>query len=304
MSTPVEARTSAARKLATTEMKEPVTLCTHCGSPVETKYSFCWKCGKPMRSKNESSGMYSEKFQVISPSAAIAPDDEDLTLVREAPLGAPQMFSWAVAKDPEAPRASQGSVLKLIAVAVVALALLSLGLFALTRSFSSMGSVTAAQAVPTNMQSDADVAPGRDVTRDAATEPKPQPPAAAPPADDELNTLREKRIAATASDRSAIFQAFAKAEKQYPNDYRFPYERAKLAINEFQSSFHDQAFNALSLAAERAISIGKAHEMLDRLEADKADDFHKLSHGHSEWNQLRKALTSQNTRLLSAKAQF
>jgi len=100
------------------------------------------------------------------------------------------------------------------------------------------------------------------------------------------------------SDRSAILQAFARAEKQYPSDYRFPYERAKLAIKESESHSHDEAFSALSLAAEMAINSGKAHEMLDDLKADKGGDFHKLSHGHHEWAHLAEALKSRDTSLL------
>jgi hypothetical protein len=132
----------------------------------------------------------------------------------------------------------------------------------------------------------------------------PRRTSAARPEEDELNKLRERRIAATTSDRSAILQAFGMAEKQYPNDYRFPYERAKLAIKESQSTSHDEAFKALSLAAEKAIKSGKAHEMLDGLNADKAGDFHKLSHGHHEWKQLAEALKRKDTNLLSANTGF
>ncbi len=70
---------------------------------------------------------------------------------------------------------------------------------------------------------------------------------------------------------------------------------------ERQSSSHDEAFSALSLAAEKAINSGKAHEMLDGLEADKTGDFYKLSHGHHEWTQLGEALNSKDKNLLGAK---
>jgi hypothetical protein len=44
--------------------------------------------------------------------------------------------------------------------------------------------------------------------------------------DDELKKLREKRMSAKPSESSRMFPAFVKVEKQYPRDYRFPYERA------------------------------------------------------------------------------
>ena len=283
------------------KMKEetPATPCTHCGALVETKYPFCWKCGKPMRAKSESPVRYKEKSGAIAATAS-GTDEEDLTVQHEAPPGAPPLFSWALAKDTEGPGSSKGSVLKLIAVGVVVLVLLSLGLFALTYSISRTDSVTTAQTVPANLQSEP--APGREEKRDVATEPAPQRPAGAHPEDDVLKTLRETRLAATSFNRSAVLQAFARAEKQYPNDYRLPYERAKLAIKDPQSGSHEEAFSALSLAAERAISAGKTHEMLHGLTADKAGDFNKLAHDHREWSQLVKALKSQDTSLLSAKA--
>jgi hypothetical protein len=214
------------------------------------------------------------------------------------------MFSWASAKDREAPGSVKSSVLTLIGIAVVVLALVSLGLLALTRSFSGVDSVATAQTGSPNVQTDADSAPGPAGNRDVTGEGAPQPAAAVHSADDELNALRERRNTAKASQQSAVIQAYVRAEKQYPNDYRFPYERAKLAIKKSESNSHDEAFDALSVAAERAIRAGKSLEMLDRLEADETGDFHKLSHGHYEWKQIGEALRKQNTRLLIAKAQF
>ena len=37
-------------------------------------------------------------------------------------------------------------------------------------------------------------------------------------------------MGASDSDRSKVFQAIAKVERQYPRDYRFPYERAKFQM--------------------------------------------------------------------------
>jgi hypothetical protein len=298
--------------IAALKEESPVTTCSHCGLLVETRYAFCWKCGNPLTSKppqppkplkppkNESSVTHSEPRAIIA-SAAVETDDEELTLQHDLhPVSSP-MFSWALAKEPEEAISAKGSVIKLVAVAVLAGALISLGLFGLTRSASRMASATAAQPATPDAQSIESPAPNREVKGAVANEAKPRRTSAAPLEDDELNKLRKRRIAATASDRSAILRAFAKAEKQFANDYRFPYERAKLAITLSHSRAHDEAFNALHLAAEKAINSGKANEMLDGLQADKAGDFQKLSHGHHEWNQLAEALKSKDTNLLGAK---
>ncbi len=285
-------------------MKEesPVTPCPSCRSLVETRYAFCWKCGNQLTTKNESSITHREKPREIMPSAEIATDEEDeLTVQHDVRAAGTPIFSWAMAKEPEPISSSKGSVLKLIAVAVVGLVLVSLGVFALTRSISKFASATA-QPATLNGQSDPTIASSQEVKGDVDNQPTSQRTSSVRPEDDALNKLRKRRIAvadsATVADRSAILQAFARAEKQYPSDYRFPYERAKLTMKESQSHSHDDAFNALSLAAEMAINSGKAHEMLDDLKADKGGDFHKLSHGHHEWADLAEALKKKDTSLL------
>ncbi len=107
-------------------------------------------------------------------------------------------------------------------------------------------------------------------------------------ADDEWKRLKQQRVSATAADKDAIIAALEQAEKKYPNDDRFPYERAKLSITGVTS--HHEAFAALATAAEKAIDNGKAQEMLDSLLADENGDFWKPSHGHREWHELLGAL--------------
>ncbi len=116
-------------------------------------------------------------------------------------------------------------------------------------------------------------------------------------AEDEWKQLRERRIGAKPSETSGIIAAFEAAEKKYPNDYRFPYERAKLSIEGITS--HHEAFAALSLAAEKAIDNGKAQEMLDNLMADKDGDFYKLSRGHHEWQALVQALNNKDKQVIN-----
>jgi len=117
------------------------------------------------------------------------------------------------------------------------------------------------------------------------------------PADEEWKRLRERRSNAKPSESNAIIAAFEDAEKKYPRDYRFPYERAKLSIKGIVS--HDETFGALFLAAEKAIDNAKAQEMLDRLMADKDGDFYKLSRGHHEWQALVQALSNKDKKGLN-----
>lgn len=116
-------------------------------------------------------------------------------------------------------------------------------------------------------------------------------------AEEEWKRLREKRIAAKPSETTEVIAAFEDAEKKYPADYRFPYERAKLSIKGITS--HHEAFGALSVAAGKAIDNGKSKEMLDSLTADKDGDFYKLSRGHHEWQVLMQALNSKDKRGLN-----
>ena len=116
-------------------------------------------------------------------------------------------------------------------------------------------------------------------------------------AEEEWKRLRERRIGAKPSDTKAVIAAFEDAERKYPSDYRFPYDRAKLSIKGITT--HHEAFGALSAAAEKAIDNGKAHEMLDSLMADEDGDFYKLSHGHHEWQALVQALSNKDKRGLN-----
>ncbi len=110
--------------------------------------------------------------------------------------------------------------------------------------------------------------------------------------DTEFKQLQERRLNARPSESADIIDAFSKAEEKYPNDYRFPYERAKLSIKGIVS--HHEAFSALFLAGEKAIDGGKAQEMLDSLTADKDGDFYKMSRGHHEWMTLEEALRKKD----------
>ena len=117
-------------------------------------------------------------------------------------------------------------------------------------------------------------------------------------ADDELKQLRAWRVGAAPADAEKIVAAIESAEKKYPIDYRFPYERAKLSIKGMIS--HHEAFEAIFLAGARAIDNGRAQEMLKDLMSDKDGDFYKMSRGHREWVTLEEALKNKDKSLLTA----
>jgi hypothetical protein len=269
--------------------------CTECGAMIESKYAFCWKCGNAMDSEQNSSISNGRKPPMMMSSQALDLDDELTVQTESRPLSS-TMFSWTNGGTSERHGSTRGSVLKLIAIAAVAFTLVSLGLFGLLRSSTQTASATVESPVAqaaTQPQPQASSPITTEVSRAAPAQTTTQQ-AASP--DDELKKLREKRVSAKPSERPRIYQALAKVEKQYPRDYRFPYERAKLAVT---GSHRAEAFKALNAAAEKAITTGKANEMLSGLETDKADDFSKLAQARPEWSRLVAALKKKDTSLLS-----
>ncbi len=264
-----------------------VRACPDCGSLIEAKYAFCWKCGNSLENERTPS----------------------ITMHHE-PRPMSSMLSWT---NPQPtvdrhPSAARGSVLKLIAIGAISLLLVSLGLFGLLRSGTQTAIATVAPAAsetvqpnqaqqPTTEQPNPNTAITTEVSRTAPSETTTQALPVNP--EDELKKLRERRMAASASERSKIFQAFAKVERQYPRDYRFPYERAKLAVKGSRSSSRSEALKALNTAAQKAITTGKATEMLSGLESDKTGDFSPISQGRYEWSRIVAALKRKDTSLLS-----
>jgi hypothetical protein len=292
----------APRPVKTSEPTE--TPCSECGAMVESRYAFCWKCGHALGGEPKpASGNNSPRGTLLS-SAMI--EDDELTVQHEMRPASASLFPWAATKETEHPSSSRGSVLKLIAIGAVAFLLLALGLFGLTRSDSE----TVATAPATQPTVEAAAQPQQAATTETAAAPIPissvetQPSPTVSPEDELLARLRERRITASNSERPKIVEAFAKIERKYPRDYRFPYERAKLVAKGSQSDSRDEAFKALSVAAERAITNGKASEMLSGLETDKAGDFHRLTQGRQEWLRLVAALKRKDTSLLLTKTQF
>ncbi len=120
---------------------------------------------------------------------------------------------------------------------------------------------------------------------------KPVQTASETSAENDLKRLQERVGIAKPSD-SEVLVSVEDAEKKYPTDYRFTYEHAKLFGKGLIS--HDEAFDALVAAAQKAIDAGKAQDMLDGMMADKDSDFSKLSRGHHEWEVIMQALSNKD----------
>lgn len=295
---PVVKREEPIEPVVTAEKEQPpgVRACLDCGSMIEAKYAFCWKCGHSLLEEDKPIANTRKPGTTIS-SEPLELDDDELTVQHEPRPLSSTMFSWTTARTSQRPAAPRGSVLKLIAIATISLLLLSLGLFGLFRSETPTASATVAQPVAEPSQPNPGATITTEVSRAAPAETTTQQVVVTP--EDELKKLRERRVAATGAERSGIFQAFVKIEKQYPRDYRFPYERAKLAAKGSKASSRSEAFKALTTAAEKAIKTGKANEMLSGLESDKTRDFNQLAQGRYEWARLVAALRRKDTSLLS-----
>ena len=269
-----------------------VRACPDCGSLIEAKYSFCWKCGNAMDAERKPSG----RNPGILMSSAIDLDDE-LTVQHEARPLSSTMLPWTTSSS-QRPATNRGSVLKLMSIGAGALLIVSLGLFGLLRSDTQTASATAPEpaAQQTAPAQTTAAAVTTEVSRSASAQTTTTQQVAPVTPDDELKKLRERGMTASASERSKIMQAFTKVEKQYPRDYRFPYERAKFVV---KAKRRTEAFKALKVAAEKAITTGKASEMLTGLETDKTSDFSELSEGSFKWSRLVAALKRKDTSLLS-----
>ncbi|MGA9997475.1 MAG: hypothetical protein WBP93_18795, partial [Pyrinomonadaceae bacterium] len=82
-------------------------------------------------------------------------------------------------------------------------------------------------------------------------------------ADTDANALRQRIANASPDERQPIAEALTLAENNYPKDYRFPYEHAKMTV---AGSVHHHAFNLLYIAGQRAIDAGEADLLLADLE--------------------------------------
>lgn len=131
-------------------------------------------------------------------------------------------------------------------------------------------------------------------TDDAVAKPTPTAnPIASPQnsAEADLERLHERRNKAKPSD-SEVRAAVIEAERKYPDDYRFTYEHARLFGKGMIS--HDEAWETLRIAAQKAIDGEKAQEMLDDMMAHKNGDFYRLARGHDEWEAIVRGLRTND----------
>ena len=259
---------------------------------IEAKYAFCWKCGNSMNADTK-------RTPGTLLSSALDLDDE-LTVQHEARPISATMLPWTTSNTLER-HTNRGSVLKLMSIGAIGVLLGSFALFGLLRSDAQTASATEPQPVAQQQApAQANATLTTEVSRSAAAQTTTTTTQqVVPTPDDELNKLRERGMTASSSERSKIVQAFTKIEKQYPRDYRFPYERAKFVAKGQRKTRKSEAFKALNSAAEKAISTGKASEMLNGLESDKTGDFSELSQGRNEWSRIVAALKRKDTSLLS-----
>ncbi len=95
--------------------------------------------------------------------------------------------------------------------------------------------------------------------------------------------------------KKAVHAQLAKAQAEFSWDYRFTYERAKLAV--YGKAHHDEAFYHLYRAAEIAINNGDSEKMMQALESDGNGPFHNLT-DHSEWQTVLNALRTKNSEIV------
>jgi hypothetical protein len=293
----IETEAPASAPLVTAQPKtEPSGgVCEHCGSAIEDKYAFCWNCGKPMQSTKSA-----EFKRPKNPSRRLIIDMDDVQNVQPfEDSQRPEAFRRELPGEQKRLKRGNGSGLKLMLVLVVAgTALVSgmVGMWWLKPSPQLTTAAVAAQTATSTSQSAQDYVPTVAVSNTPVETPLPTRMTAAS-ADDELRDLRQRHTKGSAADRRIEMRDIARLEREFPNDYRFPYERAKLSASEAKSG--NAAFQALSVAAQRAIKTGKAAEMLQGLETDKLRDFKKLSRGRVEWAQIIQSLKNRDATLLA-----
>jgi type III secretory pathway component EscV len=133
-----------------------------------------------------------------------------------------------------------------------------------------------------------------------STSPKHTSPIVFPTAAPTLDLILSKSKNQTVP-KKAIDNALLEAEKDFPKDYRFTYERIRLNIEDSERDHHHQAFLLLKEAARKAIENQQSSLMLKQMQQDAVKDtvIQKLAHGHSEWEQVIKALKQQDTNILN-----
>lgn len=299
------------------EQASPNVPCFRCASPVKASDTFCWKCGESLRelsnqvaAKSGVPGTEIPRAEVPKPEApklaatiapkTVAPPRPDVKAetkekkieAKAAVVPVPSMKTTPTMNrssilepsqpEPElTPKEKRlGSILFLTLIGLLAFGATLWMVLALTSSDPAAnkgGAPTAASQKPANTQGAA------------------QAPAKAQNPEEDIKALRDKAKNARADERAKVLEEFDAAEKKYSQDYRFPYERAKLL---FDMNGHNEAFRSLFIAGEKAIDNGKSVEMVNSLLRDQAGDFKRLAKGHKEWDTLVNALKNNDKKAL------
>ena len=271
------------------------TVCPRCETLIEAKYAFCWQCGYPRPEQNSSSESASQqKLKSVPPRSRLIvsaiEEDEGGEVTQQE--NRPGRSSWLTSESPKREARAGRSVLKLFAIPASGLLMLTLTMFVLTRSRSSE-TVANETPQPTAQESAAPVqTPSVEIKNASLRTPTPDE-------DPALEQLKQLRRNGYTANPAKSLKSISETERKYVDDYRFPYERAKVVVIDHKRNFHKEAFNDLARAAQKAISKGKANEMLQSLNKDQNGDFQELSHGRREWTQLQKALKRNDVTALS-----
>jgi hypothetical protein len=249
----------------------PEVECSRCGTIGSSRNAFCWHCGNPLRQQPELHG--------VPESEARSDQSDEAVNGKVDSRVVPSIFA-AVAQRPNSSLSLRTRTLIVAGLA----ALVSFLLIALVMRYNpSTGETASPQATvePT---------------------PSPAPPAQtqevpARSADEELNRLRGRLAESSPTDRVRILRDLESAERKYPRDYRFPYERAKLSASDARD--RREALPALRAAAENAIDENKANAMLGELMVDRDGEFRRLSRAR-EWDRIVGALRNKDRSYLES----
>ena len=116
------------------------------------------------------------------------------------------------------------------------------------------------------------------------------PGSTAPTSDERYARIKSQARTAVGAELLGADRRLESAEREFPSDYRFSYERAALAV--YGRANHHEAFSHLRRAAEKAIATQRSDDMLHRLETDArpGGPLRRLALGHDEWSALTEAL--------------
>jgi hypothetical protein len=269
--------------IKTAETNEVSIPCEKCHTPVESKYAFCWKCGHPRGGKPEGSRPERPRLTIAT---ADYQDEEDFFDQDKGSAAPPSRFDALLGEAKN--RRLPGSVLRLFGVAVVGFVLMTLTMFTLSRSRANDAVVTPPATTTAQPVAAPTVATQAQI-KTASLQ--------APVMSAEDSALAKVRMMPS-NESSKVLKSLSETERRYSDDYRFPYERARVVVKSQTKNFRVEAFSALARAAQKAIHKGKASEMLINLKADGTGDFQQLARGSREWAQLQKALKSKDLSVL------